>query len=487
MTRAGIPGLDTVFYALGYLLIILGVAMLVPMLVDLTVASPDWRGFLASASIAGFLGIALILTQRHRDHALSLRAGFLLTAMSWAVIGFVAALPFVLGGYNLSVTDAVFEAVSALTTTGSTVITGLDRAPPGFLLWRSVLQWIGGIGIIVMALVLLPFLRVGGMQLFRSESSDRSERVLPTTTEFVRRVVLIYVLLTLALMTALTFAGMSLFDALNHAFTSIATGGFSTHDSSIGGFHNRAVEVVLIFGMLAGGLPYARYVGIASGRYEAFLRDSQVRTFLGLLFVLILVVTAWLHLSLGRPLPDAVLAAAFHVISIVTTTGYTAEDYSQWGAFIVALFLVMTVIGGCTGSTAGGIKIFRFEILWVATTDYLAGLFLPSRASRPRYAGKPLTSPVIIAVLSYVFLFVGSWGTVAVVLGFLGLDLVTAISGAATALANVGPGLGDLIGPVGNFQSLSSPAKWVLLFSMLLGRLEFFAFLVLLHPNFWRS
>ncbi len=480
------PGLSTVFYALGWLLVILAAAMLVPLLVDLAFANPDWLGFLGSSGITAFFGVALLLSHRHRDHGLSLRAAFLMTASSWIVTAFFAALPFRLGGYNLSLTDALFEAVSAMTTTGSTVITGLDRAPPGFLLWRSLLQWVGGIGIIVMALVLLPFLRIGGMQLFRSESSDRSEKVLPTTAEFVRRLVAIYLALTLFLAVALRLAGMPAFDAINHAFTSIATGGFSTRDASIAAFDSEAVELVLLLGMLMGALPYARYVGLAAGRGEPFLADSQIRTFLVFLALASLAVALWLVTSQGRSIGDALLAATFNLVSIVTTTGYSSEDYTLWGAPAVALFLAVTVVGGCTGSTAGGIKIFRFEILWIATREYLVQLFLPSRIGSPRYAGKPVTGQVIIAVLSYVFLFIGSWGVLTVVLGALGLDLVTAVSAAATTLANVGPGLGPIIGPSGNFAALGDAVKWVLLSAMLLGRLEFFTLLVLFHPQFWR-
>ncbi len=480
------PGLGTVLHALGWLLVVLAAAMLVPLFVDLAFANPDWLGFLGSSGITAFFGIALILAHRQRDRGLSLRAGFLLTSSSWLVTAFFASLPFALGGYELSPTDAVFEAVSALTTTGSTVITGLDRAPPGFLLWRSLLQWVGGIGIIVMALVLLPFLRIGGMQLFRSESSDRSEKVLPTTAEFVRRLVTIYLLLTLVLAIALRLAGMPAFDAVNHAFTSIATGGFSTRDASIAAFDSEAIEIVLLLGMLMGALPYARYVGLAAGRGEPFFADSQIRTFLVFLLVASLLLAAWLTIGRDRGPGEALLAAAFNLVSIVTTTGYSSEDYSRWGAPAVALFLAVTVIGGCTGSTAGGIKIFRFEILWIATREYLVQLFLPNRIGSPRYAGKPVTGQVIIAVLSYVFLFIGSWGVLTVVLGALGLDLVTAVSAAATTLANVGPGLGPIIGPAGNFAALGDPVKWVLLSAMLLGRLEFFTLLVLLHPQFWR-
>jgi len=479
-------GVRTVAYALGWELVILAAAMVAPLAVDYGARSTETPAFLAATATTLFVGVALILACRAPRHALSLRTAFLMTAASWLVLSGFAALPFILGDYTDTVTDAVFEAVSALTTTGSTVLSGLDRAPPGLLLWRSLLQWVGGIGIIVMALVLLPFLRIGGMQLFRSESSDRSEKLLPTTAAFVTHIVAIYASLTLLLVVLLTLSGMSLFDAVNHAFTSIATGGFSTRDASIGAFSGAAIPLVLLFGMLAGAMPFARYVALVSGRWNLFWQDRQLRLLLLFLTAVILPLALWLSLTQQRPFADALLAAAFSVVSVVTTTGYATEDYTLWGTPVVSLFLVLTVMGGCTGSTSGGIKMFRFQILWIVTRDYLEHLFLPRRVTSRRYAGRPVTGEVAIGVLSFVFLFVGSWALFTVLLGALGLDPLTAISAAATAVANVGPGLGPVIGPSGNFASLPDAAKWLLVLAMLLGRLEFFTLLVLLHPSFWR-
>jgi trk system potassium uptake protein TrkH len=479
-------GLATVLFVIGWELVLLGLAMLVPLFADLVEGNRDWRGFLAGAATTLFFGVLLILTNRRPAFALQLRSVFLLTATSWVAIALCGALPLQLGVAELSLTDAVFETMSGITTTGSTVLVGLDTAPTGLVLWRALLQAMGGVGIIVMAIVFLPFLRVGGMQLFRTESSDRSEKLFPSTAAMVRRILAVYLLLVIACAVALRLCGLSLFDAVIHAFTTISTGGFSTRDSSVAGFANPAAEWVIVLFMLMGGLPFLRLIALLQGRPQLFLRDSQIRLYLLVALAATALLALWLILHDQREWHAALRAAAFNAVSVMTTTGFATEDYIRWGEPAVALFLALTIVGGCTGSTAGGIKMFRFEILWTSAQLYLSSLFLPNRVARPRYAGKPLDNEIIVAVLSFVFFFIGSWGVLTVALGAIGLDLVTAVSGAATALANVGPGLGERIGPAGNFASLPDAAKWLLTFAMLLGRLEFFTVLVLFHPAFWR-
>jgi trk system potassium uptake protein TrkH len=467
-------------------MVLLGLSMLVPAVTDLVEGNPDWRAFVTAGLLTGFIGSLLILTNRRPKLQLQFRHVFLLTALSWVVLCVFAALPLQFGHFRLSMTDAVFETMSALTTTGSTVIVGLDTAPKGVLLWRSLLQALGGVGIIVMAIVLLPFLRVGGMQLFRSESSDRTDKLFPNTTTLMTRIFGVYVGLILACTVALAAAGFSLFDASTHAMSAVATGGFSTRDASLGAFANPAADWILVLFMLVGGMPLTRFVAIIQGRPQLFWRDSQIRLYVLLCLLATLVLAGWLIASQGRAPLDALRAAAFNAVSIITTTGFASEDYQLWGPPAVALFLALTIVGGCTGSTSGGIKMFRFEILWTAAQLYLVGLFLPNRVARPRYAGKPIDNEIIFAVLSFVFFYIGTWGVFTVVLGALGLDLVTALSATATAIGNVGPGLGPIVGPAGNFAPLSDPVKWVLTLAMLLGRLEFFTVLVLLHPAFWR-
>ncbi|MDF1584959.1 TrkH family potassium uptake protein [Marinimicrococcus flavescens] len=482
----GLLGIETVLVAIGWLLVVLALSMLLPMIADLFQDHPDWTGFLASSGISLFSGVALLLACRRDSGPLDLRAAFLLTTLTWVAVAAFGSLPFQLGAVDLSLTDAVFETVSGLTTTGSTVMTGLDTAPRGILLWRSILQLLGGIGIVVVALVMLPFLRVGGMQLFRTESSDRSEKLLPHTGAMVSRLLTVYLGLALLCILALRACGLSLFDAVNHAFTAVSTGGFGTRDASIGAFANPAAEWVLVLFMFLGALPFMRYVAVLQGRPDMFWNDSQIRLLLGICAVAALALALWLVLARDRSLLDALRAAAFTVVSVITTTGFATEDYQLWGAPPIAVVLALTIMGGCTGSTAGGIKMFRFEILWISATLYVQSLILPSRVTRPHYAGRPVDSEIIVAVLSFAFFFMGTWGLFSVVLGALGLDLITAITAAATALANVGPGLGGIIGPAGNFLPLSDPVKWVLTLAMLMGRLEFFTILVLLHPAFWR-
>ena len=473
-------------HAVGWLLLLLAGAMVLPMAVDLADGHPDWKGFAGGVLLTSFVGVALLLATRGPLPPIDLRTGFLLTSLTWAAVAWFATLPFELGSVDLSVTDAVFETVSGLTTTGATVIVGVDAAPRGLLLWRSLLQFVGGAGIVLIGLVMLPFLRIGGMQLFRTESSDKSDKLLPSTGALVARLLGVYLVLVTACTIALTTVGLDLFDAVNHAMTAVSTGGFSTRDASIGAFANPAVEWVLILFMLLGALPFVRFLAILQGRGRLFWQDGQIRVFIGIVLAVASALTAWLVFGLGRPLPEAFRAALFNSVSVITTTGFVSEDYQLWGAPVLGLFLAITVLGACTGSTAGGIKVFRVQILWTASLLYVQSSILPSRVTRPRYAGRPIDQELIGSVLSFVFFFIGSWGVFTVLLSALGLDLLTAVSGAATALANVGPGLGEIIGPAGNFQSLRDPAKWLLVLAMLLGRLEFFTLLVVLHPAFWR-
>ena len=476
----------TLALAIGWLLIILSSSMLLPAAVDLHDDNPDWQGFVGAAVGTMFIGVATVLATRQPRRAIDVRTGFLLTTITWLAMGLFGSLPFQLGTSELSFTDAIFETVSGLTTTGSTVMSDLDSAPRGILIWRALLQFLGGIGIVVIALVMLPFLRVGGMQLFRSESSDKSDKLLPSTGAIVSRLFAIYVGLALACALALHNAGLGLFDALCHAMTAVSTGGFGTKDASIGAFASPTIEWLLILFMFLGGLPFMRYLAIVQGKPGLFWHDSQIRLFLALCLAATLLLAVWLIWSQGRHPLDALRTTLFNVVSIITTTGFANEDYQLWGAPAIGLFLAITVVGGCTGSTSGGIKIFRIEILWKASLRYLQSLIFPNRANRMRHAGRPVDVEIVVAVLSFVFFFIGAWGVVTVILCGLGLDLVTSISAAATALANVGPGLGEIIGPSGNFRSLSDPTKWVLTFAMLLGRLEFFTVLVLLHPAFWK-
>lgn len=480
------PSLRPCVFLVSLLVLVLSACMLLPAGVDALQGNPDWMVFAVSAAAGAALAGMGALATRGRSLELGLRQGFIVTSMSWVAMSAVAALPLYFSDLDLSYTDAFFEAISGLTTTGSTVLAGLDTMAPGILLWRSLLQWIGGVGIIVMGMAILPFLRVGGMQLFHTESSDRSDKILPRPGQIAAAIGRVYLGMSILCAGLYMVAGMTLFEAVNHAMTTLATGGFSTSDGSLGHWGASVQGVATVF-MLAGGLPFVLYVRALQGRPDALYGDSQVRMLMAFLAAAIAVVAIWL-VDEGRAAPlDALRLAAFNVVSIVTTTGYATADYGLWGGFAMVAFFCLTFVGGTTGSTAGGIKIFRFEILVRLVAKIIAGLQHPNRAYPLTYRRMRLGEDIVTGVIAFFAFFISSFAALSLALGLFGPDDITAMSGAATAMANVGPGLGPVIGPAGTFASLPDGAKWLLSFAMLLGRLEVFTVLVLFTPAFWRS
>lgn len=477
-----------VLFINGLLLITLSVGMTVPMLADLAAGNADWQVFLVSALLTFLFGSLLATSQAASVKEINVKQAFLLTTTSWVVLALFAALPLRFSNLGLDLTDAFFEAMSGLTTTGSTVLSDLDHMAPGILLWRAILQWLGGIGIIVMAIAVLPFLRSGGMQLFRTESSDMSaERVVPRVKRMTGAIALSYALLTLGCGVALWAAGMTPLDAVVHAMATVSTGGFSNHDLSIAFFNSPTIEYIVLVFMIAGGIPFVVYLRFAGGNLRAFTNDLQVRGMVGAIAVTTAILAAWLVVRDGIPIPDALRLAAFNVTSIITTTGFASADYTHWGALPIGIFFLITFVGGCTGSTSGGIKILRFQVLYKALGNYLWRLTYPHGVRTAMFGENRITTDVVVGVLVFTLAFLMTVAVTALILTGLGLDLDTAISGAATAVANVGPGLGTIIGPVGNFQSLPDSAKWVLAIAMLMGRLEVFTVLVLFTPGYWRS
>ncbi len=477
-----------VFFIVGVLLTILSVAMLLPAVVDAAVGDSDWKVFLAASGLTLFVGVSLVLTSGGREMKISVREAFVLTTLSWVAITTFAALPFVLSDLELSFTDAFFEAMSGVTTTGATVIAGLEHVPRGILIWRALLQWLGGIGIIVMAIAILPMLQVGGMQLFRTESSDRSEKVLPRAAQLANAVGSIYVALTLICAAAYWVAGMPGFDAVAHAMTTIATGGFSTRDGSVGHFDNAAVDWIAVVFMIVGSLPFVLYLQVVRGRPLMLLRDSQVQWFLAVvIFVVIIVFFLLLANRSGLTIETALRLSAFNTVSIITGTGYATSAFDTWGPFALVIFFLIMFVGGCAGSTTCGIKIFRFQVLASTALTQVKRLLSPHGVFIPYYNRRPIDQDVAMSVLSFFFFYVLVFVTLTVLLGILGLDFLTALSGAASAISNVGPGLGSTIGPDLNYMSVPAAAKWVLAAGMLLGRLELFTILVLFIPAFWRA
>jgi trk system potassium uptake protein TrkH len=410
-----------------------------------------------------------------------------LTVLAWLWVCVLGAGPLLWGTDRLSVADAVFESTSGLTTTGSTVLVGLDALSPSLLLWRSMLQWIGGIGIIVMGVAILPFLRVGGMQIFRLESSDRSDKIVPRANEFAVLLIVVYLGLSFACALAYLVAGMSPFEAVNHAMTTVSTGGFSTSDSSMAHFASPTIHWLCTGFMLAGGLPFVLYIQALRGRSWALWQDAQVRALTLFLAATSLGLSVWVAAHEGLPWPEALRLSAFNVTSIVTTTGYALTDYTLWGGAAATLFYFLTFVGGCSGSTAGGFKIYRFQIYLSLFGVMTRRMITPHGVFWPRYEERHVDTETFLSMATFTALFVITIVLLAFALSLTGLDLVTSFSGAATAVTNVGPGLGPLIGPAGSFASLSDTAKWLLSLGMILGRLEIVTVAILVLPAFWRA
>jgi len=409
----------------------------------------------------------------------------LLTHGACFLIGIFGALPFLFSELNLSLTDSVFESVSGITTTGSTILPLIEIASPGILMWRALLQWLGGVGIVVMAMAVLPMLSVGGMQLFRTESYERAENVVPRATQLAGGIGLIYTGLTAIWAIMLALAGMNMFDAVTHAMTTLATGGYSTRTASIGAFDSVAIEWIVILGMIAGSLPFAHYLAVTRGGWRSLINDPQVRLFLVLVTGLIILLSWYLTHS-GQAFGNAFRQSSFNAVSIMTGTGYVSANYSAWGGFASTILLMVMFIGGCGGSTTCGIKVFRLQVLAATARVQINRLLRPHAVVLAYYNRRPVTQEVMDSVMGFFYLYILGFVLIATLLGLMGLDFVTALSGAATSISNVGPGLGEVIGAEGNFSSLPDSAKWVMSFGMLLGRLEIFTVLVMLNPAFWQ-
>ncbi len=473
-------------FSIGLLLAILSLFMLVPALlaVATTTAGAGEFGFTSLATLA--IGLILFRGFRPVLHSMLPRQMFLLTTTVWVVVSAVAALPLVFVEH-ISVTDAFFETMSGITTTGSTVLVQLDQHAPAILLWRSILQWLGGIGFVVMGVAILPFLQVGGMRLFQTESSDWSEKAMPRARQVAGSIASVYIGLTLACLLLYVVFGMSLFDAINHALTTVSTGGYSTSDASFAQFHQASLHIVAIVFMLLGGLPFMLYVRHLRDQPLVIFRDEQVRAFLVFVLAASAFLAAWLSLTGQADAPRALLLATFNVVSVVTTTGFATDDYTTWGQLPVVAFFYLTFIGGCSGSTSGGMKIFRFQLAVRLLHSQLLQLAYPRRVVPNTYNGRVVGDDIMRSVVAFSFAFFATIGVLAMFLSSLGLDGVTSLSAAATAVTNVGPGLGEIVGPAGNFASLPDAAKWALSAGMLMGRLEVMTVLVLLTGGFWRG
>ncbi len=474
----------TVFFTLGILQIILGIFMFIPIIAQFFYQEID-SSFFGASIVTIIFGTLFFLSNLDHENKLNLQQAFLLTALSWLSVAIFGSLPFFFSNLGFSFTNAFFESMSGITTTGSTVIANLENMPKSILLWRAILQWLGGIGIIIMAITLMPIMNVGGMQLFKISSNDSSEKVLPKSKEIAVRLIYIYSALTT--MCALTYYGfgMSVFDSITHSMTTLATGGFSNYNESIGFFDSLAIEISAIFFIILGSLPFISYIKFINGNKDIFFSDTQIKTFFKVIFISIIILS--LYLIFNNPDSYDIRSIFFNVISILTGTGYVSAQFDNWGGFPLLIFLSLMFIGGCAGSTTCGVKIFRFQILYLFISNQIKKIIYPKGVFIIKYNQSSIDEKFISSIISFIFFYFVIFLILTALLSLTGLDFVTAISGAATSISNVGPGLGSEIGPNGNFSSLPDLSKWILSLGMILGRLELFAILVLFLPSFWRN
>lgn len=481
-----LPKIWPAVLALGWILLVIAAGEGAMALFSLGVGDGYADDFMISATVTTLCGGAFILTTQGRPFQLQFRDAAILTAVTWFAVPAFAAMPLIAEPAGLSLVDAYFEAVSGLTATGATVIAGLDELPPTILLWRATMQWIGGVGIIGLAILILPFLKVGGMQLYRLEFSDRSEKAMPRMRSIATAVVEIYLLLTLACFAAYWLLGMTAFDALSHAFATVSTGGFSTHDLSFATFDSAALQWTAVVFMIAGALPFLAYLRLLRpGSWRQRL-EPQIPAFLGFLLLVSVGFAAWLVLVHGLEIFEALTLSTFNVVSIVTTTGFVSVDYLAWGAFAAVLSFLLMFVGGCSGSTSGGVKILRYQILFGIIRQHIRKSIYPHAVSPIRFGERIVTDDEALSVGTFIFVYFAAFMAIAIALGMVGLDAAAALSAAATAIGNVGPGATPEIGPVGTFAGLPDSAKLILSFAMIMGRLEVLGLLLLVMPSFYR-
>ena len=476
----------TVFFTLGVLQIILGLSMIVPILAQFFYDEID-SGFISSGVVTIIFGVLFFLSNLDHNKKLTLPQAFLLTALSWLSIAIFGSLPFIFSNIELSLTDAFFESMSGITTTGSTIITNLNETPKAILLWRAMLQWLGGIGIIVMAITLMPIMNIGGMQLFVISTSNTPEKILPKSKEVSIRLILVYVTLTASCAIFYKIFGMGFFDSIVHSMTTIATGGFSNYNESIGYFDSALIELTSIVFIILGSIPFIAYIKYLNGDKKIFLNDTQIKTFFKIIVFSIILMFVYLSIKNQNLFETNLREVAFNVISILTGTGYVTQNFSEWGSFPLMYFLILMFIGGCAGSTACGIKIFRVQILYQFISNQLKKIIYPKGIFVLKYDQNPVDNKFIASIISFIYMYLVIFFVISALLSLTGLDFITSISGAATSISNVGPGLGTIIGPNGNFSTLPDVSKWILSLGMILGRLELFAILVLFLPSFWKN
>ena len=477
----------SVIHIIGILLCIEAIAMLIPMFTDLLNNNQDWEEFFLCSFTTFFIGLVLYFSFRRQKIIIKVRQAFVLTILSWIIISVFASLPFVFTSANLNYTDAFFESISGITTTGATTINNLDGLNHGILIWRSLLQWFGGIGIIVLAMAILPTLQIGGMQLLHMEHDDPYEKTLPKINQFVLELFILYSILTFFCTILYYFFGMSGFDSISHAMTTISTGGFSTHNDSFRFFDSLSIEIVSVIFMIIGSLPFVVFLKFIHGEKNSIFKDDQIKLFFLILFFLILLTSLWLKNNLNNNIIDSIRLSVFNITSILTGTGYTSTNYNNWGSFGLVIMIIIMFIGGCAGSTTGGIKVFRLQLLFRGAKTQIKSLTQPHGVFVTSFNGRTVTDETFNSIMGFFFMYILTFIFASIALSFFNLDFLTSFSAAASAISNVGPGLGNLIGPNSNYNEIPDGAKWILSLTMLVGRLELYTFLVILSLSFWKK
>lgn len=470
----------TVICAVGFLLFI-------PLITELIYQTNSWQSYAVPILIYLIVGGSLVITNRNVELKVSTKEAFIVTTLSWILLSILCAVPFIYTQSNLSLVDSIFESMSGITTTGATIFDNLDELPKGILIWRALLQWLGGIGIVVIALVILPFLRIGGMQLFHLEGDDPYEKFLPKISSVVSKIIIVYVFLTLVLIILYYLNGMILFDAIAHSFTTISTGGFSTHNESFAYFKSNSILNIAIIFMIIGSIPFLLLAQMTMTNFFNIIKDHQVRLFLLILIVSITMIYYFARNYVAGDIFNKLSTISFNTISIISGTGYVSDNFEKWGNYASVLFLFLMFIGGCAGSTTGGLKIFRFQILFKYIVLHLKKMLQPHMVITAQFNGKKVPESTYESVMTFFFIYIITFASSALLLSFSGIDFLTCISAAASAISNVGPGLGEIIGPEGSYSLLTDYSKLVLTLTMFLGRLEMLTIFVLLLPSFWKN
>ena len=470
----------TVVCAVGFLLFI-------PLITEVIYQSGSWQSYAVPILLYLIVGGALVITNRNLDLKISTKDAFIITVLSWMLFTILCSVPFIYTEINLSVIDALFESMSGVTTTGATVMNNLDQAPKGILIWRAILQWLGGIGIIVIALVILPFLRIGGMQLFHLEGDDPYDKFLPKISSVVSKIFIVYIVLTIVLFFLYYLNGMSLFDSLAHSFTTISTGGFSTHNNSFAYFNDTTILNIAIIFMIIGSFPFLVLAQSSFSNIKAVIKDHQIQLFLIILIFAISLIYFFAKNYVDGDIFFKLSTISFNTISIISGTGYVSDNFENWGNYASVLFLILMFIGGCAGSTTGGLKVFRFQILFKYVSLHFKKMLKPHIVLATQFNGKTVPDSTYESVMTFFFLYIITFALSALLLSFSGMDFLTCISASASAISNVGPGLGEIIGPEGNYSTLTNYSKIVLLTTMFLGRLEMLTIFILFIPSFWKN